>query len=248
MAFNSHPKKDSLHAIKLGRLTRFKSMGIENKNIISEFGHVTHELLINSTTREMEFYDDYHRLLVGEISDTVLTREITFVYQFEKGRQLFNKGRYKESLQYSEKALELKPGDEDCQGMFASALGNTLRSQADAKVLESTLEGYVKRFPSLSNNNVFNEMRATTYLKQFNIGYTVGKIAEAERYRLMYEQLSDQFYEMNVSTDLIGQAYSTAAVYYFKKGQTSKAKLYINTGLKYAPGSYELITRQQMVH
>jgi tetratricopeptide (TPR) repeat protein len=250
MSFSSHVKKDSAHAVKLGRLTRFKSMGIENNNIVSEFGMATQELLNNSATRDIKSYDDYHRLLVNELAetDTVLINDISFIYHYEKARSFFNRGKFKESLQYIERALELRSDDEDTQAMLTSTIGNILRSQNDPKVIESTLEGYAKRFPGLLDNNTFNEMRATTYLMQFNIGYTVGKIAEAERYRGLYEQLSDKYDEMSINTSLIGQAYSTAAVYHFKKGQVSKARQYINTGLKYAPGSYELITRQQMIH
>ncbi|RAW03383.1 hypothetical protein [Pseudochryseolinea flava] len=247
MSFNEHQQIDSVHAVKLGRLSQFKSMGIQNKQIISEFATATHKLLSNSTTRDKEFYDHYHRILTDEVSDSTLVKEINFFYQYEKSRWAFNRGYYQESLVHAENAINVDPADEEAQMMLISALGNTLQNESDASVIESTLEGYAVKFPAITKNNKFNELRAASYILQFNIGYTVGKISTGEHYRSLFEQISNQYRGMMVNPDLIGQAYSTAAVYYFKKGQNAKAKQFIATGLKYAPNSYELISRQQML-
>ena len=47
--------------------------------------------------------------------------------------------------------------------------------------------------------------------------------------------------------NVLGDAYSKAAVYYFKKGYSTKARSIIRTGLNYAPDNYQLKSRLMMI-
>ena len=85
-------------------------------------------------------------------------------------------------------------------------------------------------------------------LAQFNMEYSLDHPLEGEKYRKMFEEYFAKFQRLNVDSYLIGQAYSTAAVYYSRKGQKAKAKSIITKGLEYAPKSYELLRRQQMIN
>ena len=90
-------------------------------------------------------------------------------------------------------------------------------------------------------------MMAAAYLVQFNRSYNLGKIAEGESNRILFENLMEKYADIVVDEQLVGQSYSAAAIHYYRKGQVKKAKEILTTGLKYAPNNYELEARQMMI-
>jgi tetratricopeptide (TPR) repeat protein len=246
MAFEGHQAKDSVHAILLSKISRYTDFNITEENIVGEFGRVTHELLLEDG--KTEAYDRYFKVLKNHIDNQKLLNELSFFYYYENARAHYNRGRYTESLPYIEKAIAIKPQHLDAQSMLLWAVSLTVEDQRDDQSSEKVLEGYATRFPELLKNNHFIRIYTTTYLTSFSRNYLSGKITDGERYRLMFEKLSDQYPEVRLDQDRVGAAYSNAAVYYFKKGQVSKARALIDSGLKYAPRSYELYQRKQMLH
>lgn len=244
-AFQSRKEADSTQAVMLGKLSRYSAYNIDEKSILGEFGRITHEVLLEAGNREQ--YERFYQVLVKNIRSKSLRDEISFYYEYESARSYYNAGRYKESLPYAQRAMKLKPNHLDAQSLMFGALGQTLKNSINTPAAEKILEDYNTRFPELGNNNHFNSMRAWNYIAQANFNYLSGKIAEGERCRLLFEKLSDRHPGMTVDEGFIGQAYSNAAVYYYRKSQVAKAKQMIEAGLKYAPGSYELIARQQMI-
>jgi len=64
------------------------------------------------------------------------------------------------------------------------------------------------------------------------------------------KQLFEKYYapELTIDQRNIGRSYSITAVYYFRKGYTSKAKAIINEGLNISPHNHELLVRKNMIH
>jgi hypothetical protein len=245
-AFEAHHEKDSTHAVLLGKLARYKAYGVEPENIVSEFSRVTQQLLFESGKKEE--YDRYYRILTGSLRQEKLKNDIAFLYYYENGRLLYNKAKYRDALPYLEKTLTVKPSDLNTQGLLLAALSQTLHSKNNNQDAIKLLEDYTARFPELETNNHFNALKGTAYLVQFHMSYSTGKIAEGDRYKVLFEGLATKYPDIVINPDLIGQSYSSAAVYYYRKGQTTKAKQMLATGLRYAPNNYELIARQQMIH
>jgi hypothetical protein len=111
------------------------------------------------------------------------------------------------------------------------------------------LEAYKVRFPSLEQNNNFNSMMAFSYIMEAGDSFEKGDVVRGEKFQLLFETL----YETNknitlMSTDAVGRAYSEACVYYFKKGQKTKAKQLLDKGLTIAPDNYQLKMRKQMIN
>jgi hypothetical protein len=71
---------------------------------------------------------------------------------------------------------------------------------------------------------------------------------QGEKYRLTFEELAGRYPDAQPNTQLVGQAYSRAAVYFYRKGQTQKARNLIEAGLKLSPNNYELMTRKRMIN
>ena len=89
------------------------------------------------------------------------------------------------------------------------------------------------------------------YLLQFGQAYELSQHKKGKEFKLRFEEA----YELNKASgegylldrNLIGRAYSIAAVYYFRKGQTAYSRQILDQGLRYAPDNLELLQRKRMI-
>ncbi|HEY3403340.1 MAG TPA: tetratricopeptide repeat protein [Ohtaekwangia sp.] len=241
----SHKAKDLKHAAVISKLSRFHAYGITSEIIQSEFHQVTNELLFVNTN--VPALEAYYKYISEAVKDSTISNEITFQYQYERGRFLYNRAHYQEALPYFENALQLKPNNEEINNILIATLAQSLDVESDNLQSIKTLRSYGDKYPSLENNNIFNSMYATALLIQFGREYNFNRATEGDKFKAEFEAHRKKFPDLSINSNLIGQSYSTAAVYFFRKGQTAKAKSILVKGLEYAPGNYELQVRQQMI-
>ncbi|HOX82049.1 MAG TPA: hypothetical protein PLJ60_09015 [Chryseolinea sp.] len=242
----SRKAKDSLHATYLSKLSRYKDYGITLEMVQSEFMSVIQQLLYTEGKKsELEIY---YRQLEKGITDVEIKNEIAFLYNYENGRMLYNKARYKESLPYFKEALSLKPKHVDTNAALLGALSQSFRGNGNNLALLNELQKYADQYPSLQEDNVFNTLFASSMAVQFNQEYNLDRPVEGEKYKKLFEDYFAKYSDLTLDNNLVGQAYSSAAVYYFRKGQKAKAKSIIAKGLEYAPYNYELLRRQQVIN
>ena len=244
-AFQKRTEKDDNHIKLLTKLARYEKFGVTPDMIKGEFARVVLDL--ESQTGKKEQLRTYHEKLTTSLINQELKNEIDFIYYYESGRSLYNELKYKDALLNFEKALQAKPKYVDALNGFIGCLGQVLVAQNNNKEAIETLEKYGDLYPDLKTNNHYAIMLTTAYLIQFGQAYDMNKPAEGDRYKAAFESLRTENPELPVNQYLIGQAYSTAAVYYFRKGQTSKAKGIINKGLEISPNNPELLIRLEML-
>jgi len=82
---------------------------------------------------------------------------------------------------------------------------------------------------------------------EFGDSFEKGNVTRGEKYQLLFENLyaSDKTL---LNPDAVGNAYSEASIYYFKKGQKAKAKQILEKGLEIVPDNYQLKARKQMIN
>jgi tetratricopeptide (TPR) repeat protein len=229
----------------LGKYMRFKDYVSSTGVIQNEFNHITYKLLVESS--DPAKLDVCFHKLDSATNDVKLKNEMSFIYNYENGRYFYNQGQYKKSLQYLEKALALKPNNSDVNNLFTAALSQILRDDNINAGTISQLEHYPTQYPSLATNNLYNNLVAHVYLYECSTSFDQNKPVEGDKYKTMFENHLAKFPELAIEGRLVGNAYSRAAVFYFRKGQTSKAKAIIAKGLTYAPNSDELQARQRMI-
>ncbi|MBL6449888.1 tetratricopeptide repeat protein [Fulvivirga sp. 29W222] len=232
--------EDILH---LAKLSRFTDYGISHDMIIGEFSRINNIHLINKG--DAETYEKYYKQLVSLLHNEDLKHSISYLYYYERGRVLYNQGKYNEALPFFSQAYELKSENLEINNAIVSAIAQSLRFESNNTLIIERLESYGKKYPQLMNNNVFKSMLVNSYLIQCGQSYDLRNINEATKYKALFEKNYTQ--ELNVDASNIGRVYSLAAIYYFRKGYTSKAVNIIAKGLEYAPGNYELLMRQKMI-
>jgi len=245
-AFQNLSKKDSLHASLVGKLSRFTKFGVAPDNVKGEFGRAIQEVLFDKGNPEE--IKKYYRVLEASIKNKDLKEDLEFIYSYELGRYMFNQGKFTESKPYFEKAFALRPNNQDVQQIYIQLLSNNLRTYTDIKHIVTSLLEAGQQHPTLRTNNVYNSMLANGYLGYFGDQYENNKPSEGDKYKIEFEKLYTSNKDLTVDPSLIGQAYSQAAVYYFKRSQLAKAKSFIDKGLEFAPGNRELMARKRLMN
>jgi len=244
-AFQLKTKKDTSHAILLAKLARFSKYGISQEIILGEFSTASNTLLFGQG-KHNEFAN-YYKSFNNHLIDPDLKEEILFIYNYEVGRYYYNQGKYLQSQPYFAEAFKVRPHNQDVQNTYLQILERSLRGTTNAPEAILLLTEASDKNPVLKENNKFNSMLASTYLAKFNDDYLNGLVQEGEKSRLSFESLYTKENDLSVNPDFIGQAYSTAAVYYFRKNQLAKTKYYLERGLEFAPGNRELTNRKKIL-
>jgi tetratricopeptide (TPR) repeat protein len=246
-AFQNLTKKDSLHASLVGKLSRFTNFGVAPDNVKGELGRAIQELLFNRG--KPEEIDRYYQVLNTSVRGQELKEDLEFIYKYELGRYLFNQGKFTDSKPHFERAFELRPNNQDVQRIYIQLLASSLiRGSSNIKEVLNSLQDAGSRHPSLTSNNVFNSMLASSYLNYFGQLYEENKPGEGDKYKTEFEKLYTTNKDLTIEPTLIGQAYSQAAVFYFKKSQLAKAKSLIEKGLEFDPGNRELLARKRLIN
>ncbi|UII34274.1 tetratricopeptide repeat protein [Fulvivirga ulvae] len=227
----------------LAKLARYSDYGISYDMILGEFSRINNIYLINKG--DAITYEKYYKHLASLLHDKELKHAIGYLYNYERGRILYNQGKYNEALAFFNQAYELKPENLEINNAMVSTIAQSLRFESNNSLIIERLESYGQMHPQLMSNNVFKSMLVSSYLIQCGQSYDLQKINEASKYRSLFEENYSP--ELNIDATNIGRVYSLAAIYYFRKGYTAKAVGLISKGLEYAPGNYELLMRQKMI-
>ncbi len=219
------------------KLTKFSNQPLIKELISSEFIKITENFLVNSGNPE--YYDSVYNYLAGELKVDEYLKEIEFIYNYEKGRFLVSNGFIVESHNLLLRALELKPGNEFILATFIQSMKG-LTEQMDTPEAIERLEKYGVRCPELLTATGYIKVMMGSYLKAASQSFKAKNISKGDSYLNKFEDLCKSDTETGSEDILIGEAYSAASVYYYKKGLYTKAKEYLVRGLNYAPDNKSL--------
>lgn len=228
----------------LARLSRFDDASMKN-DIYAHFNKITLDYLVNSY--KPAYYAEVYEYLMKAITSEEIRKEISYVYHFESARLLYNKGKYKESVVSMKEAFQLKPENSDAQSLMISAVSSSLNSISDNSERIKQLEILSEEYPVLLENSMFTNNLSQVYMIQFAQYFEIGNGKEGEKYKSLFEKNIKENDNSSLDENLIGRAYSLAAVYYFKKGNNARTKQILNEGLKLAPNNFELTQRLKLV-
>ncbi|UII21999.1 hypothetical protein [Fulvivirga ligni] len=234
---------DSTAVQQLNQLSRFKEYGFTNDDMLAEFGRLTNDILINHT--DFDRYAQAYVTLTPSFKDEELRKEVDFVFNYENGRILYNRHKYSEALSYLEKAYNLKSDNANIEELLVANIIQQTRSQSNNIATIAFLEKRKETHPALTDNISFKSLLTVSYLVESGNSFDLNRIQDGLKYMHMFEEQYSK--DLSIDTEYIGRFYAIAATYYFKKGNTSKAKQTIEKGLEYAPGHHELLIRKRMI-
>ena len=219
------------------KLTRYSSKEYIKESLKSEFLKITETCLINKD--DPGYYDEVYKYLSEEINNNEYLKDIAYIYNYEKGRYLYGNGKHLEGHNLFIKALELNINDIKIQRAFIQSL-KVILDQLEILEAAEKIEAYSVQFRELSANNNFVELRMKNYLSAATKSFKTNNIKTGEIFLEKFESLYTGSPDILMEEYLIGEAYSAASVYYFKRGLYNKAKEYLSKGLDFAPNNKQL--------
>lgn len=225
------------------KLSRFREFDINSNTMASEFARIS-DIHLNNRNDTLLFDQFYNRIVTG-LENEEMKNEISYLYHYERGRILYNQGFYSKSLVFFENAYKIKPNNIDISRVFVNNIILKLGNESDINLTTESLEKFKTRIPDLMENNVFKSYLVNNYLIQFGQSYELRNEKKGLQYRQLFEQNYNK--ELTVNKSNVGRAYSMAAVYYFRKGYSNKARSILKSGLEFAPGNHELLNRQRLI-
>ena len=205
-------------------------------------------LVQNLTNRYNEdLLTKFDKLMVDNLFSSELTDYWQYVYNYEKGRVLYNKLEFEKSFSYLEKAYTIEPENADVKNMFFAAITQKIKKVSSYKTIVDTMYSIKIRHDSLNSNKKFMSLYAVCYLYAIEGAYNERDIKNAEEYRRLFEKIADNN-DIELDTYGISSVYSKLAMYYFSRNSNSRARVILKKGLHYAPDSYELKHKLKIVN
>ncbi len=214
----------------LAQLSRFENTDINT--VTGIFGNIINHHL-QYTDREA-FCDSLNERLVSQITDENLIEEINFTYNLQMSYRYQNSDKIEK---YVARALAIKGNHHDAKVMMENHLQRKLFNISNSDVLLDTINQMEKRYNQDIINAILLEHKLRAYLQKANDSFSRERISEANKYLLKFEKYCVLPIKSQMLSALVENTYRTAAVYYYYKGYKTKAKTYVNRGLKYVPNS-----------
>jgi hypothetical protein len=217
----------------LAQLSRFSS--ISDSDIAGIFSNIIHHH-IQYTDKEA-YCDSLHVRLVSQLSDKDLIEEISFTYYLMMSYSFQHSDKIE---RYVVNALDLRGNHYDAIAMFENHFNRKLYTISDGRTLSDTILQIECRYDQERVKKILEQHKLRSILLFSGDSYKRNKPKEGESYLLEFEQqcrppLKDQMLVYQVE-----DAYRQAAVYYFYRGLKTKARSFVDRGLKYAPNSRSL--------
>ena len=240
-------KYKNFDQIKLyGSLSSFDNKYIKDEELYNEFLRLTQQILVDEGKALL--YDSAFQYLSETVKRKTLQADIQYAYNYERGRILFNRGKYRLALKFIAEAYKVKPHNVDVESLFLSSLAEVIESEEEETKRIEMLENVVQKHDNIMENNLFGGVYLNTYLLAMANAYESKKLTLGQTYQTKFERTYESNPQFKVEKELIGHAYSKLAVYYFRRGQYTNARRAINKGLGFVPNNAELLARRRMMN
>jgi hypothetical protein len=222
------------YLIKASRLT---GHGVDRKLLLGNLNAIVDKMLVRDEDPEgFKFIYDY---LMEYLEDEDLKKDFRYRYLYQSGRMEFLNARYAKALEYLEPAYLIHPEDEATQDILARSFGGYALMNSPRLILDK-IQHYDSVFTGVTDEGVYLMAKMQTYLELFGQAFQLQDRETGEKYRLLFENLMDENPDAGMDQYLIGRSYSSAAIFYYRRGQISKSEQLVRKGLEYAPDNIDL--------
>jgi len=233
-AMDYHDLRDLGYLIKAGRLIGF---GVDQDRVAAYLQDIVQEVLVKEQDlKGMQYIYDY---LQKYLADEALKKDFSFWFYYETGKFHFNDEQYLNALTSFETAYSFKPDEKNNQNYLTRALGGYSINTNPGMILEK-IDHYDTAYLEILDNEIYLTIKQHTCLEFFGEAFQLKDSMNGERYMAMFEEMVDQHPEITFNFLAVGRSYSSAAIYYYRKGEIQKSRELLEKGLKYAPQNLEL--------
>jgi hypothetical protein len=232
----------------LALLCRFNQQDkkeVSDEAIRQEFIRLTHEQLISRS--DYEQYAAAFEQVSAAISDSSLKSRISFIYHYELGRLGYGNGRNTSLvIPHLKAAYDINPKNAELQMIIKASLLRAISEKNNLLQVLGDLQQNDLDFDFLAGDEQVNIIRANCLLELAYQAYSMGDALKGSDYLKQHEHLYTEK-QTKAGETYIEKAYSSAATFYFRKGDKAKTRELLKTALDMAPGNFGLQVRYNQV-
>lgn len=235
-------KESVKNLILLSRFSALKNSGIDKQEVFEEFMKVLQTQLINNS--EYEKFDQSYQAISSELVDTTLKKEIGFAYHYELARLGYTASKGQDYVvNHLQEAYQLNPLNANLRGLIAAVYEKSVRRFSDSKNILETSERFASKFEFLKEADYFLDIKSSCFLDLAYQAYFLSDLPRGDSYLKEFESFINKNKSVQPPAELVERAYGQAAGQYYRKGNYTKSKQVLKTGLVYAPQSFGLQQR-----
>jgi tetratricopeptide (TPR) repeat protein len=214
----------------LAQLSKFKS--IHNSDVSDIFKSVIYRHL--QYTDKEEFCDSLHTRLISQLSDKKLIEDLSFNYYLMMSYSLQNDDKVEK---YVINALDIRGNHHDAKIIMENHFDRKLYTISDGKVLLDTISQIEERYDQECVRTFLEVHKLRAILLRAGDAYKYNRPKEGAASISEFETkckppIKHQYLALQTES-----CYHAAAIYYFYRGYKTKARSYVDRGLKYVPNS-----------
>lgn len=237
--YHLEPDKQLQVLLRMARMPELSKDGAQMAFFRENYGYLLEKYFKDETQREKII--PFHKLLVSHTADKKLKSEFDVVYHLLVASDCYDKQAASAAcLEELKLAAAIDSTNEQMQSLLFYVLIEDIRTKALIKEVKQLLATYESAFPFLKNQLRYSAMCADIQLMEIYEAFEMGEVKRAEQGIVQFKMLMTRLPDINVTQDLVEKAFGTGTMYYFKKGNTPKAKATVKEGLKYAPNNFNL--------
>lgn len=220
---------------------------ISNEKIKYEFIRVMRDQLIEESN--YAYIERSFEIINEALTDTVLKKEISFMYNYEMAR--LGHTKYKDKnylLPFLKAAYRSNSKDQDLQSLILSVFLRIIDNSNDVPTISKLMDEFESNFGFLKSHAGFNSVRANCLLELCYQHYLLTEYSKGDKVLLEFETLCDSNKDIKPGDRFVEKAYSSVATYYYKKGNVAKTKQVLKKGLLYSPDNFGLKIRLNQLH
>ncbi|MFY0599239.1 MAG: hypothetical protein JXR03_06175 [Cyclobacteriaceae bacterium] len=238
---------ESIDYEMLSFIPLFEDEDIGEEVVVQEFYRALNNSLINRN--DTSYASRAYMALRGNLNEKESLEEVDFAYNYERGRVLYNKGKYIPANDFIVKAYKIKPNNTNVETLLTSNINNmfVLNVVTNEEGLD-IVENLFAENEGLKSNVLLSKILLSLYLYEMADGFDSRDSETAKNYQEKFESFVESNSIRSYNEFDVGRAYSKGVIYYFRKGWYKSAKSLVNQGLKYAPDNSELRNRKYMLN
>jgi|GEM_PF-2307483 len=262
-----YPKEGFLTLVNLARTLFLSEPGAEiDERYVDELGAWANDTLnddaeleigsfylrvIEQKLKESVNHDEFIRLsnrLIRTVDDSTTRASVRFFYHYEFSRIANLSSKLDLSLAHADTVLGIRGENIDVRTMFLVALVAKIQEIPDYSETLELLADFEARHPVLLQEVKFQTLYAEIYLRRAYDQILNRRYTSAEPDIASFEQRIEGGSSSLVDDAIISAVYGDMVGFEFVRGRKSKAREYVERGLKYSPRSTELLNRKRMLY
>jgi hypothetical protein len=214
----------------LAQFSRFENT--DKKVVIGIFTNIINHFL--QYTDKESYCDSLYERLSSGISDKYLREEICFSFNMQMSYRYQNSDKIEK---YVTRALSIKGNYHNARVLFENYLNRKLFRISNPYALLDSIKQVENEYHFALIKPIVSNLKSMAYLRIAKDLVEKKKPVAGEKYLTEFEKTCPIPVKNEAVEFQIANTYRSMAVYYFYKGYKSKAKTYVNRGLKYAPNN-----------